>query len=130
MKKELSEMDIDNGELVVYGRIPLMITANCIDKTSGNCHKGSTLFSMLRDRKNALLPVLTCCKFCYNIIYNSVPVYLFDKLDRIRIQPEYYGIIFTTENAAEVADVFKCFNNRTKPEDNTFTRGHFTRGVE
>lgn len=129
-EKELSEMDIDNGELVVYGRIPLMITANCIDKTSGNCHKGSTLFSMLRDRKNALLPVLTCCKFCYNIIYNSVPVYLFDKLDRIRIQPEYYGIIFTTENAAEVADIFKCFNNRTKPEDNTFTRGHFTRGVE
>ena len=40
------------------------------------------------------------------------------------------GLNFTTENAAEVADVFKCFNNRTKPEDNTFTRGHFTRGVE
>lgn len=129
-EKELSGMDIDNGELVVYGRIPLMVTANCIDKTSGNCHKGNTLFSTLRDRKNALLPVLTCCKYCYNIIYNSVPVYLFDKLDKIKIQPEYYGIIFTTENAAEVADVFKSFDNRTKPEDNTFTRGHFTRGVE
>ena len=127
-KNELKHLNVYNSELMVYGYLPLMISANCVDKTHKKCHALDSSFTMVKDRKKANMPVLTCCRYCYNIIYNSVPLYLLDKKDEIEaINPSYLGIEFTMEKEDEIIRIMD--NNESTRPDN-FTRGHFSRGVE
>ena len=74
--KECNELISESGntfEKVVYGRVPLMITANCIRKTLKSCsHKAG--FETIIDRKGVAFPVKCDCLHCMNIIYNSVPL--------------------------------------------------------
>lgn len=136
-EKELSHLNLYNPELLVYGKIPLMFTANCVDKSTKGCHKGQGSFTSIIDRKNAILPVLTCCKYCYNIIYNSVPIFLLDKINDVnKINFSYLGINFTNENANETDNIMKLSvkainkGEMVSVPEKDFTRGHFTRGVE
>lgn len=135
-EKELYHLN-NVSEMVVYGRMPLMISANCIDKTGGKCHYPSGKFGFITDRKNAKLPYVTACKYCYNVIYNSVPVFLIDKLNQIvDKKPQNLSICFTDENgkvAGEIIDMALSVlegNNNSVIMPEAFTRGHFTRGVE
>ncbi len=112
-------------ELTVYGRAPMMVTAQCINKTVSGCDKREkTLF--LKDRKSAKLPVRNCCNFCYNLIYNSVSTYIYDMTDIIKnLSPDALRYDFTTETAAEVKDILSGVTLRT----GSYTRGHLNRGV-
>lgn len=135
--KELSYLNNPEGELIVYGRIPLMISANCIDKTTGKCHKPNSAMSVITDRKGAVLPYICCCQFCYNVIYNSVPLFLQDKITEIqKIRPARTALCFTDENDETVYKYISEYkallageSSQIKPPQE-FTRGHFTRGVE
>ena len=133
--KELCHLKNPKGEIVIYGKIPLMVTANCIDKTSKGCHKPNASFGSMTDRKNAKLTYVTACQYCYNVIFNSVPVFLIDKLKELKeIKPSGYSLCFTDESEAEVILIMKAMSeaingNKVIVPDN-FTRGHFTRGVE
>ncbi len=66
-----------------------MVTANCIRKTAGGClkEKGKRAVSenmvRLLDRYRTEFPVETDCGYCYNIIYNSVPISLHAYLGEI-----------------------------------------------
>jgi putative protease len=129
-EKEIKKLKLRDSELIVYGKIPLMITANCIDKSTKGCHSPNSAFTTLKDRKNARLPVLTCCRYCYNLVYNSVPIYLADK----NIIPDNYnisfiGIVFSDENENDVRNIMDNVI-QGRQADFEFTRGHFTRGVE
>lgn len=129
-EKEIKKLKLRDSELIVYGKIPLMITANCIDKSTKGCHSPNSAFTTLKDRKNARLPVLACCRYCYNLIYNSVPIYLADK----NIIPDNYnlsfiGIVFSDENGNDVRNIMDNVIHG-RQADFEFTRGHFTRGVE
>lgn len=136
-ERELSELNAANSEMLIYGRIPLMYTANCIDKTTEKCHTPNGRFLTINDRKNAKLPVYTCCRYCYNIIYNVVPLYLIDKWDSIsKMNISYAGIAFSNESSSEVKNILEecenaiVLNKKALTPDNNFTRGHFTRGVD
>lgn len=136
-EKEISGLSVSNSELLVYGKIPLMYSANCIDNNTSNCHKPDGRFTEITDRKNAHLPVYTCCRYCYNIIYNSVPLYLIDKYDSImKIRLSYLGLSFADESAGETDRILtECEavvygGKKIQAPDKNFTRGHFTRGVE
>ena len=60
-------------ERLVYGRIPLMVTALCLKKTSGKCdHKKEVLW--LKDSRGRNLPVSTHCDYCYNKIWSDEPI--------------------------------------------------------
>ena len=62
-------------ERVIYGKAPLMITANCVRKTLKTCsHNGG--YETIIDRKGVAFKVKTDCDHCLNIIYNSVPLLL------------------------------------------------------
>lgn len=113
------------SELVVYGRTPMMVSAQCINKTCSGCdHTEKTV--MLTDRKNARMPVNNYCRFCYNIIYNAVPTVLYDLTDKIgRIAPSSVRYEFTTENETEVRSIL----SGNVPANGGFTRGHLKRGV-
>ena len=64
-------------ECLVYGRYPLMISAQCLNKTTGRCSHQNEILTLCRDRK-IRMPVSTHCRSCYNLIWRDRPV------DRIR----------------------------------------------
>ncbi|KIR02836.1 Protease [Lachnospiraceae bacterium TWA4] len=134
--KELEVMDCSDMELVVYGRMPMMVTANCIRSTLGNCVRNksdSESHSMIwiTDRKKQQFPVKNNCKYCYNIIYNSLPLSLSDRTKKVKkISPKSIRLAFTIENESEVKKVLETFIQAFKGEEvkkleTPFTRGNF-----
>ena len=49
--RELRELDIRDGELLVYGRIPVMVSAQCIERTTSGCSKKPGV-RVLQDRRD------------------------------------------------------------------------------
>lgn len=133
--KELMHRDNGASQMIIYSRIPMMITANCSLKNSGKCnHQGETY--SLTDRKNEKFPVKCNCDFCYNTIYNSKVFMAFDmKDDILNCGFETLRIDFTTENDSQIKEVLLAYeavfiNNRENPLKGDFTKGHLKRGVE
>ena len=113
-------------ELVIYGRVPMMISAQCLQKTARECRKGNETTLMLEDRKGALMPVKNSCRFCFNTIYNSVPVMLYDLTDDLSgIGAASWRYEFTTETPEEVRRILR---GELLPAGG-FTRGHFRKSV-
>lgn len=133
--RELEARGSRERELLVYGSIPVMVTAQCIRKTVEGCSKCPE-YLYLRDRKKKVFPVRNQCRFCCNTIYNSSPLSLLkDKKQIDRLQPEVLRLAFTSESAAQTEEVLAAYVKtfiRQEPADleGEFTRGHFKRGVE
>ena len=122
-------------EIIAYGRLTLMIMANCPVKSCGKCAKGGKKYS-LKDRKNEEFPIL-CSPDCAARLLNSKPLYMADKWSELKkTEADFARLVFTTESGRECEDIIKSYlaaqkgeEVRTLPE-NSFTRGHFFRGVE
>ena len=119
------------AEKVLYGRIPMMVTANCVVKTTGQCRpKEGSEITELTDRYHKHFPVLRNCTHCFNVIYNSVPLSLHK--EREKWQNRVTGRLdFSTETEAETLGVLDYFAGA----DNTlpfaeYTTGHEKRGVD
>ena len=114
-------------EKIVYGRIPMMITANCILRTSDRCSPESSARTVLIDRYGKRFPVVRCCTRCTNIIYNSVPLSLHRELlkwvGKVRLRLD-----FTLENTEETMAELDVFLLGKAPEYE-YTTGHEKRGV-
>jgi len=123
-------------EKIVYGRLPMMVTANCIAKTSGKCfHNGKLNVAYLTDRYNKKFPVMIQCNYCMNVILNSVPLSLHSKEHLKWYHDVAKRIVFTTENGGEVPEVLKFFaacgrGVMMQPPFQEYTTGHEKRGVE
>lgn len=124
------------AELIVYGRAPMMVSAQCITKTVKGCSKCPSLLWM-KDRTGARLPVQNHCAFCYNTILNPLPVSLHGCADSVkRLAPEGLRLCFTIETGEETKAVLNVFaaefirGENAEPPFTEFTRGHFRRGVE
>lgn len=123
-------------EVIVYGRLPLMVMQNCPVRAAGNtCQNGKQIFA-LKDRKNEVFPVL-CGEGCLAVLYNAKPVYMADKMkDLLGIGADSLRLMFTTETERETERIIKRYLAALAGEivsalpENTFTRGHFYRGVE
>lgn len=133
--KELRNHPVPNSEIIIYGRIPLMITANCLNQTIGKCDKKEKQI-VIRDRLEKDFPVVNVCNYCYNIIYNNYPLSLSGVKDKVcQLYPQTVRISFTTENRMETKEILEyCISafyaNEAKMEEEAYTRGHFNRGVE
>ncbi len=131
--KEIKEAltDIDT-EIIVYGKIALMTVQNCIVKSAlGECDKNcKNSFYYLKDRKNMHFPIFTQRGQCTNVLYNSLPIYMGDKMDELlKLGTKYLRFIFTTENSDDITKIVKMYQNRVSFFNNEYTRGHFMRGV-
>ena len=134
---ELKERGFSDSVLKIYGRTPLMVSAQCTKKTvSGKCDNiPGGFFSEIRDRKKAVFPVRAECGCCYNVIYNSVPLMLIKEKEELRKSGlSTVRMDFTVERAEEAADITECF---IRGRDETlnklikgYTKGHFRKGVE
>ena len=135
-KAEIKNMEHEKSELMIYGRIPLMQTANCVLNTTGNCRKTEG-FTYVSDRLGVRFPIITHCseKVCYNTIYNSVPLSLHKHLKEIlNIGLSGLQIRFTNENKDDVKAVYHIFEmgkSGVLPENvpYDYTNGHFIKGV-
>lgn len=111
-------------ELMIYGHLPMMVSANCIQRTSARCDHGNRILQ-LRDRMGKDMPVRCYCTYCYNQIFNAEPLVLYDLPDEVRaLQPQCLRYDFSVEPAAVVRQVLEGAMPRS------MTRGHFRHGIE
>ena len=133
--KELDKKNVPCGEIVGYGYVPLMVTAGCVNKNINSCSKKKEeLF--IEDRYKTMFRVKNVCKFCYNLIYNSVPISLLSvSKDVKKLKPAGVRLQFVDESKEETVDIINKFVNAFIENENIeeivpSTRGHFKRGIE
>ena len=116
-------------ELLVYGRLPLMVTENCIQKNRGQgCHCQDTP-QALRDRKGEDFPVEQAWG-CRSEIFNAKTLWLADKTDWKKTGCAYARLAFLREPAGECARVLRAYRIGGMEVPGEFTRGLYYRGVE
>ena len=140
--KELKDRGCKDSELIVYGHLPMMISAGCVYKSLKHCRKGDQRklrpedYYRLKDRKNMKFAVKPVCKECYNVIFNSQPLSLLNLRNQVAsLAPSSLRLSFTLEDGFQTKKVLEGFDKNYRKnvpvEDFAdFTRGHFKRGVE
>ncbi len=134
--RELAQIADKRSELMVYGYLPMMVSAQCTMKNLKGCScKSGTL--LLTDRYNNEFTIKNRCKFCYNKIYNCKPLSLLSvKKEVDRILPSAIRLDFTLESVKEVTEILTKFIQAYQKgilfseEPFAFTRGHLKRGIE
>lgn len=137
-RHEISDLMIDSDDpnplsIMVYGHFPMMISANCIRKTT-NCCTHQSGYSTIKDRYQKEFCVYSDCKYCYNILYNSVPLSIHGMFKKT-VRNANYRLDFTIENGLQTDSVIRYFSdllkgNYSEPDYADFTTGHYKRGVE
>ncbi|MGN0271296.1 MAG: U32 family peptidase, partial [Lachnospiraceae bacterium] len=136
--KELLHRNCEESEMLIYGKIPLMITAGCVAKSLGRCQKKKSRY-FLKDRYGKEFSIKTDCTNCYNLIYNSQPLALFGMAKEVKkIHPASYRLHFTGENLKQMEEILELFRrvyvqNQPFLKDEIkfeYTNGHMKRGVE
>ena len=134
--RELQDVGVENSELIVYGHLPMMVSAQCIRKTTEGCkkQKGTLTF---KDRYQKTFAVKNHCDYCYNMIYNTAPLVLTDQKAEIEsLNPKALRLNFTIEDRKTMKDILRLYEDvfvkggRSKEPDMEFTRGHFKRGIK
>lgn len=164
---ELDEVGYDT--MILYSYIDTMVTANCLRKNIEGANAAHKVIgakhrepicknrfcfnrvqeytSYIIDRKGKKLYYKTYCKYCYNKIFNTEPLFLLDKMEEIqkldiiksnanvahkvigdvvgaKHREPTFRIDFSFENEQQVKDILsmKC------PE--SFTRGHYKTSIK
>ena len=118
-------------ELLVYGRMPLMVTENCLirGKTGQcSCHLSGT---KLTDKTGADFPVIRDGKSCRSVLLNGKKLSWLDRQkDLSRLGLWATRLYFTTENPREVDQVLNNYRDPKPFDPGACTRGLYLRGVE
>ena len=116
-------------EVLVYGYVPRMISAQCIQKNSSGCTRESGYITMT-DRKGEKFRVQNRCDSCYNILYNSVPVSLHTRLESLaKLNGTGYRFDFTTESPELVCEILGLFTGESIACSYRYTKGHWDKGI-
>ena len=116
-------------ELIIYGRIPLMVSDQCIIRHSaGRCNCQTP--GQMSDRMGSVFPVVK--EFgCRNVIYNAHKLYLADKAEDVYAAGAWgLRMMFTTESMRECVEVAKGYMGLSDYKPNVLTRGLYYRGVD
>ena len=129
-ERELQDLRVKDGEVIVYGYLPMMVSAGCIQKTTRGCQKKSGQ-TTITDRYRNSFVVKNECDYCYNILYNYVPLYLRDRMEEVyQIGPGRIRLMFTTERQQEVRQILSAYFEGKELPEGTYTRGHWKRGIK
>lgn len=117
---ELKNVAYNDTELVVYGRVPLMISKQCVRKTYEHCHKCNGV-SVLTDEKGKSYNVKNLCGFCYSLMESDI----FDISYVKEVQDVKPGVIRYEIENEDISLIKKILNGESGIE----YFGHFYRGV-
>lgn len=133
---ELQELGVSDMEVIVYGHLPVMVSAGCIRKNTSGCTKNSGQ-TTLTDRYQKQFTVKNDCNYCYNIIYNTSPLVLLGQQEEMgKLGISRFRLAFTTENAGQTRQMLDLFadeylhGREVMIPEMDYTRGHFKRGVK
>lgn len=120
------------AEKLAYGHLPMMVTANCVAKTTAQCLRDkscNTKEAFLTDRYRKKLPVALHCSYCTNVIFNAVPLSLHKDISGwpANIRPR---LSFTSENAEEAAALLTYYGRALLGNVGEFPCGEYTTGHE
>ena len=120
-----------DAELLIYGRMPLMVTENCIMKNRTGacvCQQGP---QKLVDRTGAEFPIIKDGCSCRSVLLNGKKLSLLDRREDLsRLGLWGLRLYFTTENAREVDRCLRDFVNMAPFEPGSCTRGLYLRGLD
>ena len=124
-------------EAIVYGRLPLMVTENCLNANESGCRyfkerpasvpaDGACASAPeLTDRRGEHFPVLRSWG-CRSEIENGKILYLADKAkDWQSLGLRFAQLRFTTESASECVRVLRAYQGETVEAPENITRGLF-----
>ncbi len=118
-------------EIFAYGRLPLMVTENCLirGKTgSCTCNLGPT---KLTDKTGADFPIIKDGEKCRSILLNGKKLSWLDRQnDLAKLGLWAIRLYFTTENTKEVDSVLSAYMNPPAFDPGACTRGLYLRGLE
>ncbi len=113
-------------EILAYGRMQMMTTRACIIKgIRGKCSCEKPLY--LKDKKGANFFVSADTDEHLNMIYNTSPTFMADKIDLLKgTGCKYFRLVFTDEKADEVRKIIDMYKGERECEmPKSFTRGYF-----
>ena len=119
------------AEAVVYGRLPMMITENCLLRGALGCDgrvcRGTG--HVLRDRTGAEFPILPAFG-CRSELQNDRVLFLADRDEYRRLGLSFARLRFTTEAPGDCVRVLRRYRGEGDWMPERYTRGLYTRGVE
>ena len=119
------------AELLIYGRLPLMLMENCVMKNRTGICACQTGTVRLVDRVGEEFPIVKDPGTCRNVLLNGKKLYLLDKKDTLRGMGLWaLRLQFTTENPGEIDKVLMDYQGRAVFDAGSYTRGLYSRGVE
>ncbi len=135
-EKELKRLGCNNSDIIVYGHVPLMTSAQCLVKNTKGCNHKTGLYT-LKDRYDKNFIVYNYCKYCYNVIYNADPMVLLNQSEEImKMSPANLRLDFTVESKEEMQTIIKAYvmaffeHKEVDLLVKNFTKGHYKRGIE
>ena len=118
-------------ELLVYGRMPLMVTENCLFFNRAGecvCNRGAM---KLTDKTGAEFPIIKDGDSCRSVLLNGKKLSWLDRQEDLqRLGLWATRLYFTTENAGEVDRVLSAYIHADPFDPGACTRGLYLRGVD
>ena len=118
-----NELDIG---ILGYGRLPMMLTANCPVRAQLGCKSCSRA---LWDRTGRRMPVKCSREQGYVEILNSEVLCISDRLDDFPTA-RFVTLAFFDETPEKVSETVSAFRKGLRPEGEGFTKGLYYRGVK
>ena len=118
-------------ELIVYGRLPLMVVEHCLMRNRTGqctCHQG---LMKLTDKTGAEFPVIKDGDSCRSVLLNGKKLYWLDRQeDLTKLGLWAVRLMLTTENAQETDRCLADFIQNSPFDPGNCTRGLYLRGLD
>lgn len=118
------------AEMLVYGRMSLMVTENCIMKNQNGqciCSRGP---QKLVDKTGAEFPIIKDGNSCRSVLLNGKKLSMLDRKEELsRLGLWGLRLCFTTENPREVDRVLADVHDPAPFDPGACTRGLYLRGL-
>ena len=118
-------------EILVYGRLPLMVTENCLARGRNGTCTCQISMGKLVDKTGAEFPIIKDGNNCRSVLLNGKKLNWLDRqkdLGKLGL----WGIrmYFTTESPREVDSVLNGYLTPTSFDPGAYTRGLYLRGLD
>lgn len=139
-KTQLKSLNNSNNASIIFGKVPLMISAGCINKNLKKCDKKQKVIKLKSENNNSI-EVYNNCDWCYNVITRNQNFSLIDSLGELcKLGIGHFIIDLTHQDESVLCSVRDYCENITLNSDflNIFEKkicnntydGYFRAGVE